>query len=47
MRIIKAGVLDDINVINSIKPSTELFAPERVLWVNEIDGANQVPAMPQ
>lgn len=47
MRIIKAGVLDDINVINSIKPSTELFAPERVSWVNEIDGANQVPAMPQ
>ena len=30
MRIIKAGILDDVNVINNTKPGAELFAPERV-----------------
>lgn len=46
MRIIKAGTLDDLNVINSIKPQKELFAPERVKWVSEVAGADQVEAMP-
>lgn len=46
MRIIKAGILDDVNVINSIKPGAELFAPERVSWVSEVGGANQVEGMP-
>ena len=47
MRIIKAGVLDDVNVINSIKPGAELFAPERISWVQEIAGAGQVDTMPK
>lgn len=46
MRIIKAGILDDLSVINSIIPGAELFAPERVKWVKEIDEAKQLPAMP-
>ncbi|KAK5198528.1 hypothetical protein LTR92_000999 [Exophiala xenobiotica] len=46
MRIIKAGVLDDVNVINSSKPGAELFAPERITWVEGIEGAGQVEAMP-
>jgi hypothetical protein len=28
-----AGILDDVNVINRIKPTAELFAPERVTWI--------------
>ena len=28
------GVLDDLNVINSIKPGAELYAPERVKWIS-------------
>ena len=47
MRIIKAGVMDDISVINATKPGAELFAPERVAWVNAVEGANQVDTMPQ
>lgn len=47
MRIIKAGILDDVDVINSIKPGAELYAPERVSWVAEVNGANQLPGMPQ
>ena len=45
MRIIKAGILDDVNIINSAKPGAELFAPERVTWVAPLDGA-QLDAMP-
>ena len=42
MRIIKAGVMDDVDVINNTKPGAELFAPERIKWVGAIDGAGQV-----
>lgn len=45
MRIIKAGILDDVGVINSNKPGVELFAPERVKWVASVDGAAQKEAM--
>jgi len=45
MRLIKAGILDDLNVINSIKPGAELFSPERVSWVPAVDGAGQMKAM--
>ena len=38
MRIVKAGILDDINVLNSVKPGAELFAPERVSWVAAVAG---------
>lgn len=45
MRIIKAGILDDVNVINSIKPGAELFSNDRISWVPAIDGAGQVNNM--
>lgn len=45
MRIIKAGIMDDINVINQTKPGAELFSPERITWVAPVDGANQVEAV--
>jgi hypothetical protein len=45
MRIIKAGILDDVNVINNTKPGAELFAPERIKWVAPLDGA-QLDGMP-
>ncbi|RVX69162.1 hypothetical protein B0A52_07138 [Exophiala mesophila] len=45
MRIIKAGILDDVNVINSIKPGAELFSNERVSWVSALEGAGQVNNM--
>jgi hypothetical protein len=45
MRVIKAGILDDVEIINNTKPGAELFAPERVKWVAPLDGA-QLDAMP-
>ena len=47
MRIIKAGILDDVSIINNTKPGAELFAPERIQWVPAIDGAGQMNAMPE
>lgn len=46
MRVIKTGVLDDVNIINNTKPKAELYAPERISWIPPTDGANQVEAMP-
>ena len=38
MRIIKAGILDDVNILNNTKPGAELFAPERIAWVDAVVG---------
>lgn len=46
MRVIKAGILDDVNIINNTKPGAELFAPERIKWVPSQEGAGQLDAMP-
>ncbi|OCT53524.1 DUF636 domain protein [Cladophialophora carrionii] len=46
MRIIKAGILDDVNVLNQTKPGAELYAPERIKWVAALEGAGQIDAMP-
>lgn len=46
MRIIKAGTLDDIDIINNTKPGAELFASERVKWLTATEGATQLEGMP-
>lgn len=38
MRVIKAGILDDVEIINNTKPGAELFAPERIAWVSQVAG---------
>jgi hypothetical protein len=45
MRIIKAGILDDVAIINNTKPGAELYASERIKWVPALDGAGQMKAM--
>lgn len=47
LRVIKAGILDDVNIINNTKPGAELFAPERISWVAAVDNAGQLDTMPQ
>jgi hypothetical protein len=44
--VIKAGVMDDPEWPNKNKPQAELFAPERISWVTQLEGAGQVDAMP-
>ncbi|KAJ9642248.1 hypothetical protein, variant [Exophiala oligosperma] len=44
--VLKAGIMDDADVINNTKPGAELFAPRRIDWVEGIGGAAQVEEMP-
>lgn len=46
MRIIQAGVLDNVNVINGTEIVTEIFVPRRVKWVEPLGGVIQYEAMP-
>ncbi|KAI4859341.1 Mss4-like protein [Hypoxylon rubiginosum] len=44
-KVIKAGIMDDVNALDDAKPFVELFAPHRVGWVQEVPGAIQNPSM--
>ncbi|MCJ1477154.1 hypothetical protein MMC13_005825, partial [Lambiella insularis] len=46
MKVVKAGVLDDVDALEHAKPGAELFTTTRVSWVPEIAGAAQKPGMP-
>ncbi|KAF2689915.1 hypothetical protein K458DRAFT_356297 [Lentithecium fluviatile CBS 122367] len=45
MMVFKVGTFDDVNAFDKFKPGAELFAPERVSWVPEMEGAAQKKAM--
>ncbi|KAF2659902.1 hypothetical protein K491DRAFT_775153 [Lophiostoma macrostomum CBS 122681] len=45
LKVIKVGTLDDIDALAKAKPSTELYAPERVEWVSAIPHAEQKQGM--
>ena len=45
-KVIKVGVMDDVNALDDAKPAIELYAPERVSWVSAISGADQKKDMP-
>jgi len=44
-KIIKAGILDDVDALNNNKPAVELYTEKRVEWVPAVAGATQKPAM--
>jgi hypothetical protein len=46
IKVIKAGILEGDELDNA-KWEAELFAPRRQKWVSEVDGAAQLPAMPE
>lgn len=35
-KVIQAGVLDDMSVINKLNMEVELFAPQRVSWLSKL-----------
>ena len=37
--------MDDVAALGDAKPQVELYAPERVPWVAEVQGAEQKKAM--
>jgi hypothetical protein len=46
MRVIKAGVMDEVDLINKTKPQMEFFVPDRIEWVNEMEGVPQIEGNP-
>ena len=47
MRVIQAGIVDDISVINNTRCDDELFVPKRVRWFSALDSVRQNEGMPR
>ncbi|KAF1989756.1 hypothetical protein K402DRAFT_263143 [Aulographum hederae CBS 113979] len=45
LKVVKAGTMDDPKSLGDTQPGVELFVPERVSWVNGIEGAEQRNSM--
>jgi hypothetical protein len=41
LKIVKAGVMDDVNALDEAKPGAEFYSPQRVAWVDVVGGADQ------
>ena len=44
--ILKAGVMDDQNILQASKPQVELFAAKRVDWLPDLEGVGKMKTMP-
>ncbi|PGH14380.1 hypothetical protein AJ80_05970 [Polytolypa hystricis UAMH7299] len=44
--IVRAGIFDDIEVLNQHKPTIEIYIGGRVGWLCPLDGVNQFIGMP-
>ncbi|KAJ9641058.1 hypothetical protein H2199_005726 [Coniosporium tulheliwenetii] len=45
LKIVKAGVMDDVEALAEAKPDAELYTKTRVNWVQPVPGADQKDAM--
>ncbi|PKX89641.1 GFA family protein [Aspergillus novofumigatus IBT 16806] len=43
--ILRAGILDDIDVLNERKPESEIFTSGRVSWMSPVEGTAQFDGM--
>ncbi|PYI01089.1 hypothetical protein BO78DRAFT_411735 [Aspergillus sclerotiicarbonarius CBS 121057] len=43
--IVRAGIFDDIQMLNEQKPEAELYTDRRLQWVNPVEGAEQFGGM--
>ena len=41
----RAGILDDLGVLNQYKPQAEIYNNGRVEWISPVDGAGQFAGM--
>ncbi|RHZ70320.1 hypothetical protein CDV55_107448 [Aspergillus turcosus] len=44
--ILRAGILDDIGILNQHKPKVEIYTGGRVSWISPAEGADQLIDMP-
>ncbi|RYO92390.1 hypothetical protein DL766_000360 [Monosporascus sp. MC13-8B] len=45
-KVIKAGIMDDVNALEDAKPAVELFVGRKASWVLDVPGAKKVNGMP-
>ncbi|MCJ1360179.1 MAG: hypothetical protein MMC33_010182 [Icmadophila ericetorum] len=45
LKVVKVGVMDDVDALDQAKPGVELYTPHRVAWVAETPGAEQRKTM--
>jgi hypothetical protein len=44
--ILRAGILDDISILNGHTPKAEIYTDGRVSWIRPTEGADQFIGMP-
>ncbi|GAD93196.1 conserved hypothetical protein [Paecilomyces variotii No. 5] len=44
--IVRAGIFDDIEILNQQQPEAEIYTDGRVKWIKPVEGANQFIGMP-
>lgn len=44
--ILRAGIFDDIEMLNQHKPEVEIYTDGRVKWMSPAEGAGQFTGMP-
>lgn len=44
--VVRAGIFDDIEMLDQRKPEAELFCGSRLKWMKPIEGAAQFSGMP-
>lgn len=45
LRIVRAGIFDDTQILNEQKPEVEIYTDRRLTWVSPIEGAGQFSGM--
>ena len=43
--VVRAGIFDDVELLNQYKPEAELYTTRRVAWVSPVEGASQATGM--
>jgi len=45
-KVVQVGILDGPTAFVDAKPGVELFAPQRISWIQQLSFAEQKPGMP-
>lgn len=43
--IVRAGIFDDIRILNERKPEVEIYTDRRLMWISPVEGADQFSGM--
>lgn len=44
--VVRAGIFDDVDVLNQQKPQLEIYTDRRLKWICAVEGAKQFSGMP-